>query len=277
MKTRVPYIIVLTALLGSCSQSPEVAKKSPKSAETKEALYRRGHQLFLEQQFDSAAVLLERAVSIDGKYTPPLADLAEMHYLIGIRDGGDKHPKYVDGFIKARECYARIEALGVRESIVYERLCELSDVMDDDSAFVFYAKKNAAVFPYDRQYFNLGFAYYKSGDYTNTIASQKEAVEKFKDSPYIGSFYRQLGRAYLRVERDQTAERTFAAGVQEVDNRLHEMRKAGSDYKSTDEYRRLLDDKIGMLTSLRSLHITYKASDKLKQVEQELKEANEHR
>lgn len=277
MTTRLLCTLWFIVLLASCARSPEISKRPERSAEMKEMLFRRGHQLFLEQKFDSAAIVLERSIAMDERYTAPLANLAEMYYLIGVREGGDKQPKYVEGFMKSRQYYARVEALGSKESNVLERLCELSDVMEDDTAFVLYAKKNAAAFPSDRQYFNLGFAYFKAGDYANAIASQKEAVEKFEDSPYIGSFYRQLGRAYMKIDRDQTAERNFVAGVQKVDSRIKEISKAGGDYKSSGEYHRLMDDKIGMLTSLRSLHVTYKANDKLEQVERELKEANENK
>ncbi len=277
MTTKSLYTIGIIVLLASCARSPEISKLPEPSVETKEMLFRRGHQLYLEQKFDSATILLERSVAMDGRYALPLADLAEMYYLIGARDGGDKHPKYVEGFIKSRQYYARVEALGSKESSVLERLCELSDVMEDDTAFVLYAKKNAVAFPYDRQYFNLGFAYFKAGDYANAIASQKEAVRKFGNSPYVASFYRQLGRAYMKMDRDQTAERIFVDGIQKADSHLGELRKAGGDYKSSDAYRRLIDDKIGMLTSLKSLHLTYKANDKLEEVERALKEANENR
>ena len=259
-----------------CTKSG-IAKLPDRSVETKEMLFRRGHQLFLEQKFDSAAIVLERSVAMDDRYAPPLADLAEMYYVIGTREGGNKQPKYVEGFMKSRQYYVRAEALGSKESGVLERLCELSDLMEDDAMFVLYAKKNLAAYPYDRQYFNLGLAYFKAGDYLNAIASQKEAVEKFENSAYIGGFHRQLGRAYMKVDRDQTAERTFVDGVQKTDSRLKELRKAGGDYRSSNEYHRLVDDKIGMLTSLKSLHQTYRAMDKLEQVERALKEANENK
>lgn len=277
MTTKLLYGFAIAILLASCAPTPEISKRPEPSVETKEMLYRRGHQLYLEQKFDSAVIVLERSVAMDDQYVPPLADLAEMYYLIGGRDGGDKHPKYVDGFIKSRQYYARIEALGSKESNVLERLCELSDAMEDDTAFVLYAKKNAAAYPYDRQYFNLGFAYFKAGDYANAIASQKDAVRKFGSSPYVGSFYRQLGRAYMKMDRDQTAERIFVDGIQKADSQLGELRKAGGDYKSSDTYRRLIDDKIGMLTSLKSLHLTYKAKDKLDEVERALREAHENK
>ena len=47
----------------------------------------------------------------------------------------------------------------------------------------------------------------------------------------------------------------------------------GGEYKSSEEYLRLMDDKIGMLLSLKRLHQTYGAADKLEHVEQQLKEA----
>jgi hypothetical protein len=57
-----------------------------------------------------------------------------------------------------------------------------------------------------------------------------------------------------------------------VDNKIAELRKANAEYKSSPEYARLKDDKIGMLVSLKNLHTTYKATNKLEEVERKLKE-----
>jgi tetratricopeptide (TPR) repeat protein len=166
----------------------------------------------------------------------------------------------------------RLEAHGSKDAEIYERLSELSNALNDDKALVKYAKKNADAFPYERQFFNLGFAYFQAGDYQNVIKTQKEAIEKFKGSTYIGSFYRQLGRAYMKVDRDQTAERTFDAGLKAADAVIAEQKSSNTGFKATEEYHRLVDDKIGMLISLKKLHQTYHAEEKLRKVEEQLQE-----
>lgn len=260
--------------LSSCGPSPETTKRAlPPVIETKELLYRRGHQLYAEQQFDSAETVLKAAAAIDPAYRPPLNDLAEMHYALGMRESGEGHPRKREQLRLAREYFARMESLGVNDADLYERLCELSNVLKDDREFLKYAKKYADLYPYDRQYLNLGIAYFEVADYAGVIKTQKTAVEKFKSSPFVGSFYRQLGRAYMKVDRDQTAEKIFDSGIQVVDSRLAELRKAGGDYKSADAYRRLVEDKVSMLLLLKRLHQTYKATDKLERVERQLKEA----
>jgi tetratricopeptide (TPR) repeat protein len=265
-------LLAVTAMLwlASCAPTSETGKIT--GVETKEVLFKRGHQLYLEQNYDSAAVTLQKAIAIDSSYIPPLEDLAAMHYDLGMREQGAKSPKRLGEFRKSRIYYTRIETLGNKGSDLYERVCELSVALDDNKSFLKYAKRNAEMYPYDRQYLNLGVAYYSADDFANVIKTQKEAIERFKLSSFIGGFYRQLGRAYMKVDRDQTAERTFTIGVQVVDVRIGELRKHNSNYKSSDEYRRLLDDKIGMLVSLKKLHQTYRALDKLEQVEKELKE-----
>ena len=265
-------LVVLLGLVASCGPAPETVKPTP-ALETKEDMYRSGHQLYLEQQFDSAQIMLRKAVALDASYVPPLTDLAQMHYDLGMRETGEKNPKRLEQFKKARDYFAKIDALGNKESDLYERLCELSYALDDDRAYVKYTKKNAEAYPYDRQYFNLGSAYFMTGEYQNVIKTQKEAIEKFKGSPYIGSFYRQLGRAYMKIDRDQTAERTFDMGIRTVDATIAELKKTNSHHEATDVFRRLMDDKIGMLVSLKGLHQTYKAMEKLKQVERQLQEA----
>jgi len=261
-------------LLVSCAPAPEAVKQPPPIVETKEMLFRHGHQLYAEQNYDSAAIVLERAAAMDAKYVAPLADLAEMYYFMGMRGEGERNPERLRELKRSREYCIRIESLGSKDSDLLERLCELSDALNDDAAFLKYAKKNAEAYPYDRQYFNLGLAYFKVGDYANVIKTQKEAVEKFPSSPYIGGFYRQLGRGYMKVDRDQTAERVFVTGLQKIDERFAELKRAPSNPQSSEQHHRLVDDKIGILTSLKKLHQTYKAMEKLEQVERQLKEAN---
>ena len=58
-----------------------------------------------------------------------------------------------------------------------------------------------------------------------------------------------------------------------MDVRLTELKKGGGDYKMGDGYRRLMDDKIGMLLALKKLHQTYREPEKLERVERLLKEA----
>jgi tetratricopeptide (TPR) repeat protein len=156
---------------------------------------------------------------------------------------------------------------------VYERLCELSVALGDEQGFARYARKSAERYPYDRQYYNMGIALFGIDDWAGVVTSQKEAIDKFPRSQYVGSFYRQLGRAYEQQKRDQTAERTFTAGIQVVDDRIADLKRPGSDAKSAEKIRRLTDDKIAMLLSLKKLHQTYKASEKLEQVERQLREA----
>ncbi|MEO8168271.1 MAG: hypothetical protein ABI623_08490, partial [bacterium] len=71
---------------------------------------------------------------------------------------------------------------------------------------------------------------------------------------------------------DQTAEKTFYTGLSAADNKIAELRKADPAYKNSADFARLKDDKIGMLISLKNLHTTYKATDKLAEVEKKLKE-----
>ena len=270
---KLSMICGVLSVLASCGPSPETTKPPVSSLEMKEALYHRGHQLLLEQQFDSAQVVLKRALAMDASYIAPLTDLGQLHYDLGMREAGEKNPRRLEQLRKSRDYFAKVDALGSKESDLYERLCEISHALDDDRSFLKYAKKNAEAYPYDRQYFNLGSAYFLTGDFQRVIKSQKEAIEKFKSSQYIGSFYRQLGRAYMKVDRDQTAERTFDAGLKAVEVRIADHKKTGSDYKGTDEYRRLMDDRIGMLVSLKGLHQTYRAKEKLERVEKQLQEA----
>jgi hypothetical protein len=271
LKVLAAFVVVM--LIASCGPSTESTKSDttpPPVPSTKEALFQRGQQLYLQQYLDSAQVFLSQAIAMDANYRDALEVLAPLHYDLAMRAENSK--KKNEQLRKSRDYYAKVEAFGVKESETYERICEIANMLNDDKTFLKYAKKNAEVYPYDRQYYNLSVGYANVEDWNNMISLTKKAIEKFKDSQYIGSFYRQLGRAYTKIERDQTAEKTFYAGLNAVDNKIAELRKAGADYKSSPVYGRLKDDKIGMLISLKSLHMTYKAADKLAEVEKKLKE-----
>jgi tetratricopeptide (TPR) repeat protein len=259
-----------TILLESCGPTGE--KGTTPGGESKEGLYRSGHQYYVNRDLDNAAEMLDRALLLDSAYIPALTDLAEVHYELGMREQAERGPARLDHYRLARTCLARLESVGIHESTVYDRLCELSVALEDNRSFLKYAQKNAEKYPYDRQLYNLGVAYYEMGDYASVIKTLKDAAEKFKNSPYIGGFYRQLGLAYLKIDRDQTAARTLETGVQIVDARLAELRKSGGDPSSSD-YRRLGDDRLGMLVSLRKIHQTYKDQAKLEKVERLLREA----
>jgi tetratricopeptide (TPR) repeat protein len=265
--------IAIAGAYYGCGPAPETSKPPEVSApRTKESIFLAGHQAYLEQQFDTAIVLLKRAVSMDSTYLAPVRDLAQLYYEQGMRQSVGKEQSKSTALRASRTFYSRMEALGVKDADVYERLCELSVTLDDDRSFLKYARKYAELFPYDRQMYNLGIAYFNVGDFQQVIKTQKEAAGKFKDSPYLGGFYRQMGRAYRKIDRDQTAERMFNDGIRAVDGRIAELRQSDPQYKTGEGYRRLADDKVSILTELKRLHQIYKADDKLEQVERQLKE-----
>jgi tetratricopeptide (TPR) repeat protein len=267
-----PALLLFGLLWAACGPAPETAKPPTSTVDTKEGFYKLGHQFHVDQNYDSAEVYLKKASAMDALYLAPLNELAQMHYALGILQPGEENPKRIEHFRKSFGYFVKLESQGSKDSDLYERLSELSNALNDDKALVRYAKKNAEIYPYERQYFNLGFAYFQVGDYQNVVKTQKEAIEKLKGSTFIGSFYRQLGRAYMKLDRNQTAERTLDAGLKAVDGVIADHSDAESNFKSTEEYRRLVDDKIGMLISLKSLHQTYQTNDKLQKVDRQLKE-----
>ena len=266
-------VLILGLTVMSCGPAPETVKPPVRTLpDTREELYKVGRQFYLDRSYDSAEVYLKKAYAMDASYLAPLAELAEMHYALGVQEKGEKNPNRLDHFRKSFGYFVRLESHGAGDTGTLERLGELSNALDDNKAFVKYAKKNAELYPYERQYFNLGLAYFQSGDFPGVIRTEKEAIEKFKGSTYTGSFYRQMGRAYMKIDRDQTAERTFDNGLKAVEDVISDRGKTDASFRSTEEYHRLVDDKIGMLVSLRTLHQTYRASEKLRNVEQQLKD-----
>jgi len=272
VRMRFWHVLVLACLVAGtgCGPAPETARKETESPVTIEALYQAGHRFYLQQQFDTAQVLLTRALTLDRTYAPAVADLASLNYDLAMRTDAGKQKSEL--LRRSRDQYMRLDSLGAADADAYERLCEIAHALNDDRTFLKYAKKNAETYPYDRQFYNLSVAYFNVEDFAAVIKTCKTAIEKFPLSPFIGTFYRQLGRAYMKVDRDQTAERTFYTGLGVIDSRIAEVRKNTPDYASSADYRRLQDDKIGILISLKHLHTTYKATDKLAEVEKKLKE-----
>jgi tetratricopeptide (TPR) repeat protein len=185
---------------------------------------------------------------------------------MAMRDKDEKSPSRAEHLRASRQYFSNLEGLGEHDPELYDRLCELSLATGDNKSFLSYAKKSVDQYPFDRQYYNLGIGYFNVGDYANVIKVEKLAIEKFRTSPYMSSYYRQLGRAYMKMDRDQTAERTFDDGLRIVIERL-------GARTSPDDFRRLMDDKIAMLLSLKHLCQRYHKDDKLKQVEHQLQEA----
>ncbi len=237
---------------------------------TKEMLFERGQQFYLQQNLDSAQAYVNQSLAMDANFRDALDVAAPLHFDLAMRADGQK--KKNELLRKSRDYYVKLETAGAKEPDMYERICEIANMLNDDKTFLKYARKNADAYPYERQYYNLSVAYANVEDWSNMINAMKKAVEKFPGSQYIGSFYRQLGRAYTKIGRDQTAEKTFYNGLNAVDSKVAELRKSNADYKSSPEYVRLKDDKIGMLVTLKNLHQTYKALDKLEEVERKLKE-----
>jgi hypothetical protein len=81
----------------------------------------------------------------------------------------------------------------------------------------------------------------------------------------------------MKVDRDQTAERVHYQGIAAVDEALSALERVEGGAPSGNGRDRLIEDKIGMLVSLRTLHQRYKAVDKLGKVEAMLREAGYER
>jgi tetratricopeptide (TPR) repeat protein len=264
--------VLCAGLLAGCGPSAETPRPVPATPPaTVDAVYRTGHRYYLEQQADSAVVWLRRAEAMDSTFVDPVQDLAQLYYEQGMR-AGEKSRERQDSFRSARRAFARLETLGRHESEIYERLCELSTAMNDDQAFLRYAKKYAELYPYDRQHYNLTRAYFDTGDFQSVIKTAKEGIDRYRDSPYLTSYYRILGRAYMKIGRDQTAEKILSGGLDVANARLSDLKKSGPASTSGDGYRRAHEDKVNMLLMLKQLHTTYRATEKLQHVDRMLKE-----
>ena len=258
--------------LMSCG-APESANRdgsSPASL-SKEALYQTGHRLYATGNYDSAAVVLQRAVALDSTYGDALTELGLLHYDLAMVERSAQSKTKVKNLRQSLNYLARAEALGTSDAAVYERLCEVAVALNDDRSFLRYAKKDAERFPFDRQYYNLGLAYFNAGEYPNVVKCQKEATVKFQNSPYLGAYYRQMGRAYMKQDRDQTAQRILEAGLQAVDGLLAVEHKGKNP--PADRLKRLSEDRTAILQLLRRLYQTYHVDDKLRDTERLLNEA----
>jgi tetratricopeptide (TPR) repeat protein len=263
------FAVALAA--SGCGPSKETTVPPPPApvAVTAQTLTLEGRRLFAAGEIDSASAALAQAVRLDSTYRPALEQQALMFYDIMMR-GQKNDPRRLSASRSAREAYMRLERLGGGEADLFDRICELSLELGDDRTFLRYARKNAERFPYDRQVYNLGLACIRTGDYAGAVKVLKEATEKFSGSAYIGGFYRQLGTAYAGLDRDQTADRTYVAGVKAANARLE---GAARGTLPAADRQRLMDDKIAMLRALKKLHQTYGQTDRLKDVERQLKEA----
>lgn len=261
-------LLAAVLLVGGCGTGESV--KTSKGPASKEQLYREGNLLYLQSQFDTAAAVLKRAYAMDSSYLDPALALASLYFDLGKAEAvGSK--KANEHFRQSLRYYRLVEEGGNRDATVLDRLCEVSLLVGDDRAFARYAKRNADLYPFERQLYNLGLAYYGVEDYQSVVKTQKEAIEKFRTSAYLGGNYRLVGLAYVKQGRDQTAERTFVAGVKAVDTRLAELGRA--QRPAAEDIARLSEDRVGMLLQLKRLFQIYKKQGELDQVERQLKDA----
>jgi tetratricopeptide (TPR) repeat protein len=254
-------------LLASCSTGEKVAvTPQPSGEETIGSLELRGHQFYQIGQYDSASAVLQRLLKLDPRNSQALRDIGSLHFELALREQNQKSPSRLEHLRTARRYFADLERQGEHDLELLDLLCETSLALGDNKGFLTYAKKSVGEYPLDRQYHNLGLAYFNVGDYQNAINVEKDAIEKFRGSGYVSSFYRLLGRAYMKVDRDQTAERILEEGLRVVEERLE-------GQTSQEEYRRMADDRTGILVSLKRLYQTYHKDEKLKQVDRKLLDA----
>jgi len=265
MKVRHLALCILGVLVG-CSGSRQAGE--PASPGRNPALLKQeGQRQLAMGNPDSAVTLLQEALALDSTSVGTREDLALARYQRAFKGDSIVRPELGK---EAFAAYEDLEMRGEREMAVYDRLCELAQRMNDTSGFLLYATRAAEHFPHDRQMFNLGSAQFAAGRYRETASSQKEALERFPDSPYRSGFYRLLGQAYVRVDRYQSAQRVLAEGVEEAERVLS---STPGQQPNALTRSRIEEDRIAMLLSLRRLYSIYQEEEKLNEVERRLKSA----
>jgi tetratricopeptide (TPR) repeat protein len=258
--------VLLFSVIAGCG-SPEKTTTSTGSVpavESGESLYSMGHSWFVNGNYDSAIVYLERSRSIDRTFSPALRDLAEIYYAGGITGVQSERERNMRA---ALECYATLDSLHQADDAMYDRMTELAHGLGEKDRFLKYAEKQVKRFPGDRQLYNLGLAYLGVGEFQKVIETQKGAIEKYPHSPFIAGFYRLLGDGYLGVDRQQSAERTYEQGVTVAVDRALEMKEADPRVAETPEYRQLADNHKAMVASLKKIYRLHGKQEKLKELE----------
>ncbi|MGA9115694.1 MAG: hypothetical protein WB626_02855 [Bacteroidota bacterium] len=271
MKKVLAVLGVAVVCAGGCGpRRPGALPEAAPPVPPREDHFRRGHAFFERRELDSAVHHLEAATELDSLYGEALRDLAEIHYLrtLQVPQGAS-----ADDARRAMRYYGRLEKLGGDDAEVLERLCELSVMLKDDRSFLAFARRNAELSPDARRIHNLGVAYAGVGDHAGVIRTLKTAAARFPESPYVGGIFRLLGRAYQAADRDQTAERTYTSGLKAVDELKARWKREGSFSATSPEVRRLEEDAVGMLQSLRRIYRIYGEEEKLRSVERRLRDA----
>ena len=264
MSGRILAAALLVGLAG-CSGTRTTVEPTASSSALPPAL--EGKRLLAAGDVDSAVVVLTRALREDSTDNGIRGDLAFARYQRVLQsDTADRRALVADAY----DAYADLEARGNTEMLVYDRLCELAQSVGDTAGFLQASSRAVERYPYDRQFFNLGSAQLAAQRYREVIESQKEAIERFRDSPYLSGFYRLLGQAYIRVDRYQTAQKVLADGVHEADRTHAAIEGSGGDMTVLQ---RIDLDRMAMLQSLERLYTIYDEQEKLKEVQDRLKRA----
>jgi tetratricopeptide (TPR) repeat protein len=147
----------------------------------------------------------------------------------------------------------------------------------DGEAFLRYARAGARRYPSDRRAYNLALALTEASKYQEATDVLKAAIRAYPASGFQGGFHRVLGNAYLRMDRDQSAERTFTEGVKIVDRMLEAITRSDPAAIAGGDAARMREDRMSMLRSLKKLHLTYGRKKELAEVERRLAAEGEGR
>jgi tetratricopeptide (TPR) repeat protein len=264
--------VLLGALFASCANREEAVRSAaaPPAPPGREDVYREGHRLLQAGEFDSAAVVLEQARAMDSLYRPPLQDLALLKYDRALRSPEGSTAR-TTAARSALAYYAALERLGQQDEETYERLTEMARLAGDGEAFLRYAQAGARRHPSDRRVYNLALALTEASKYKEATDVLNTGIRSYPVSGFQGGFHRLLGNAYLRMDRDQSAERTFTEGVKIVDRMLEEMERSDPEALAGGDGSRMREDRTSMLRSLKKLHQTYGRKKELGEVEQRLR------
>jgi tetratricopeptide (TPR) repeat protein len=207
---------------------------------------------------------------MDSSYRPPLQDLALLKYDRALRAPEGSAARTSEAR-SALACYAALERLGQQDEDTYERLTEMARLAGDSEAFLRYARAGARSHPSDRRAYNLALALIEAAKYQEAVEVLKAAIRSYPASTFQGGLHRLLGNAYVRVDRDQSAERAFTEGVSVVDRLLGELERSNPEAAAGAEGTRMREDRTSMLRSLKKLHQTYGRKKEREQVEQRLR------
>jgi len=185
---------VLCVLFFACATTPKV-----ENVKKAEAHYKLGVSHLVKGQLHEAFIEFQKAIQLNPK------DKNSLNALGLISTEFKKYEESIDYYTRAISIDPNYPEAMNNLGVTYVRM----NKWDEAIKYFKMALKNPLYATPERAYSNMGYAFYKKGDYLNAINTLKEAIVRYPEFPrpiyVLGLVYMKLGKADVAIDNFKKA------------------------------------------------------------------------